>query len=147
MRVTKKDALFQEITLEWAHGRCAWFALAAAANWSLPLVGFEDETGRLVHVACQTNSGLFDAYGLGSEAQVIDAFRSLGSHSQMHRRSVSAARVREAFQLTESEHETEIADAIYVCERVLHELGIPALQYHARNYYQPFLPASRKKQV
>jgi hypothetical protein len=124
-----KDPLFQEITLDWAHGRCAWFALAAAAKWNLPLVGFEDETGRLVHVACQTNSGLFDAYGLGSEAQIIDAFRSLGAPGQMNRCSVSAAGVREAFLLNDPEHETELEDVIYVCERVMHELGIPTLEY------------------
>lgn len=129
MRVTLTDPLFQEITLDWAHGRCAWFALAAAAQWNLPLAGFEDEDGRLVHVACQTNDGLFDAYGLGSEAQVLDAFMQLGAPGRMTRCSVSAAQVREAFLLTEPEHEAEIADAVHVCKRVMQELGISALQY------------------
>ena len=131
MRVARGDPSFKEITLDRAHGRCAWFALAAAAKWNLPLVGFEDESGCLIHVVCQTSSGLFDAYGLGSEAQVIDSFRTLGSTGQMNPRSVSAACVREAFMLTDPEHDAEIEDAIYVCERVMRQLGIPALHYQA----------------
>lgn len=57
MRVAYGSKFFQEVTLEWAHGRCAWFALAASARWNLPLVGFLDETGRTDR-PCRLRHGL-----------------------------------------------------------------------------------------
>lgn len=129
MRVEFGSPFFQEITLEWAHGRCAWFALAASAWWTLPLVGFRNESGRLVHVACKTDHGVFDAYGLGSPEQVVAAFQRLGATEQMTPFEVPTAEVRAAFMLTEPEHEEEINDALYVCEQVRATLGIPELSY------------------
>lgn len=129
MRVTADSPFFREITLDWAHGRCAWFALAAAAEWNLPLVGFADPEGRIVHVANKTDNGLFDAYGLGSELEVVDAFHRLGASCKMSMLEMTPSTVRAAFELTDPEHDDEINDALFVCNRVLDELGIPALRF------------------
>lgn len=115
---------FADVTLDWAHGRCAWFALAAAARLNLDVALFRNEGGDPVHVACITQSGLFDAYGLGTERDILASFHNLGATSPMRMSPSTAQEVREAFELVGEEHEDDIRDAFEVCERVMGFLEI-----------------------
>lgn len=123
-RASTDSVLYQEVTLEWAHGRCAWFALAAANHWQLPLVGFIDDDKRPVHVACATADGIFDAYGLGTVQDVQASFQLLGARGPLRPTRVTRAEVRKHFELEDPEHDSAIEDALHVCYRVVNELRL-----------------------
>jgi hypothetical protein len=128
-RVSRRSPVFAGLTMDWAHGRCAWFALAAAKHFDLPLVGFFSDNGQLLaHVACATDSGLFDAYGFGTPDQVNASFRELGSRESFTHAPVTVDQVRVSFDLMEVEHDQEIDDALHVVKRLMLELGIEHLQ-------------------
>ena len=128
MRIRRSDPLFASITLDWAHGRCAWFALAASHAYGLPLVAHFNDAGRMVHVACITALGVFDAYGIGSPSETLRDFQALGFEGGMLMRACTDAQVRKAFELNGPEHDAELADALHVVHAVMAALGITDLQ-------------------
>ena len=120
-RVQRGSPFFAETTLEWAHGRCAWFALSAHRAYGWKLLGFFDQTGAIRHVACMTPIGILDAYGLGKEADVSEAFMAMGMAEPFAMRDASEAEICETFELHDEAE--AIADAIHVVNRVLNHIG------------------------
>lgn len=125
----KCSALFKDVTLNFAHGRCAWFALAASAKYDLPLVALVDDTGKMVHVLCRAGERYLDAYGLGEEGEVFHAFthmmgRRVREDGRLRLFETNEAVVRHAFELQGPEHDAEIADTTAVVERLVKTLGL-----------------------
>lgn len=122
-------ALYEDITLEFAHGRCAWFALAAAAKYELPLVALADDTGKMIHVLCRSGDRYLDAYGLGDESDVMHAFtHTMGQRvredGQLRLFETNDAVVRNTFELQGPEHDAEIAETTEAVERLVNTLGL-----------------------
>lgn len=132
-RISQKDArdreIFDEVTVEFAHGRCAWFALAASQKYGLPLAALADESGKFVHVMCRAGDAFFDAYGLGDEAHVLASHthfmgQRIREDGSLKVYETNDQVVRQAFELRGADHDDEIRDTIEVVDRVIDHLGI-----------------------
>lgn len=125
--------LWESVTMEFAHGRCAWFALAAADEFDLPLYALDDRDSGCIHVLCGlADDRFFDAYGVGTVSEVIRAFtffagQRLCSDGALQLRPVSEAWVREHFALEDPDQQAEIDDTLMVCRRLVDALQIVEL--------------------
>jgi uncharacterized protein YbbK (DUF523 family) len=126
-RVSKESQpeLFARVTLDWAHGRCAWFALALNQRFGWPIEGFVDSRERVVHVVNVVNGKLFDAYGFGERADVISSFVTLGSPGIRHVGRLTPKQVREAFFIESSKSNQDFNAALTACMDLAHGLNIP----------------------
>lgn len=125
--------LWESVTMEFAHGRCAWFALAAAEEFDLPLYALDDRDTGCIHVLCGlANDRFFDAYGVGTASEVIQAFtffagQRLREDGALQLRAVSPAWVRTHFVLDDPDQQPEIDDTRLVCRRLIEALEIAEL--------------------
>ena len=126
-RVSKEShpELFARLTLDWAHGRCAWFALALNQRFGWPIEGFVDSSDRLVHVANVVNRELFDGYGFGEPKDVVSSFVTLGSPGIRHIGRVTPDQVRKAFSIVSAANNREFNAAMEACMDLARGLSIP----------------------
>ena len=126
-RVSKEShpELFANVTLDWAHGRCAWFALALHQKFGWPIEGFVDPNERVVHVANVVNGELFDGYGFGEANDVVSSFVALGCSFIRHVGRLTPEQVCEAFSIEPALNNREFNAAVQACSDLARGLNIP----------------------
>jgi hypothetical protein len=126
-RVSKEShpGLFARVTLDWAHGRCAWFALALNHRFGWAIEGFADISGRVVHVANVVSGELFDGYGFGEPKDVVSSFVALGSPGIHHVGRLTPLLVRVAFSIESCVEDPEFDAAVEACTELARGLNIP----------------------
>jgi len=117
--------LFARVTLDWAHGRCAWFALALNHRFGWAIEGFADISGRVVHVANVVSGELFDGYGFGEPKDVVSSFVALGSPGIHHVGRLTPLQVRVAFSIESCVEDPEFDAAVEACTELARGLNIP----------------------